>query len=99
MYRQVGGRRVAQGRIRDEKHQIDLYVWINRYEGRRPWRPSGLLPHEEPGRPFFVFGTDGGYALARTFFGVPEVPQPQVDPNASLPTLREMLLREALASK
>jgi hypothetical protein len=90
-YRNVAARRVAEGRIREEKHGIDLYVWINRYEGRHPWRPSGLLPHEEPGRPFLVFGTDAGYALARTFFGTPEVPKPQADPNASLPTLRSSL--------
>jgi hypothetical protein len=98
-YKNIAGRRVAEGRIREEKHSIDLYVWINRYEGRHPWRPSGLLPHEEPGKPFFVFGSDTGYALGRNVFGLPEVPKPETDPNAKLPTLSEMLLREALGIK
>jgi hypothetical protein len=98
-FRNLAGMRVAEGRIRDEKRLIDLYIWINRYEGRVPWRPSGLLPHEEPGKPFFVFGTDAGYALARRFFSVPECPKPEADPHADLPTLGEMLAREALNAK
>jgi hypothetical protein len=82
-------------RIRDETRQIDLYIWINRYEGRVPHRIDGLPlePHAEPNRPFFVFVSDAGYHLARSRFGVLEAPKPDVDPDATVPTLRELLLR------
>jgi hypothetical protein len=96
LYKNLAGRKVAEGRIRDEKHGIDLYLWINRYEGRRIWRPTGILPHEEAGKPFFLFASDAGYALARSLFNVPEVPKPERDPNEGIPTLPELLLREAL---
>jgi len=94
-YKNLAGRKVAMGRIRDEKHRIDLYIWINRYEGRHIWRPTGILPHEEAGKPFFLFASDAGYALARSLFGVPEVPKPEGDPNEGIPTLGELLQREA----
>jgi hypothetical protein len=92
------GMKVARGRIRDEKLQIDLYIWINRYEGRIPHRIDGLPlePHAEPNRPFFVFVSYAGYDLARSRFGVPEAQRPDVDPDAAVPTLRELLLRQAL---
>ena len=86
---------MRDNRIRDETRQIDLYIWINRYEGRVPHRIDGLPlePHAEPNRPFFVFVSDAGYHLARSRFGVLEAPKPDVDPDATVPTLRELLLR------
>ncbi len=35
-----------------------------------------LAPHEERDLPFFRFATDAGYAIARKFFGIPEIPKP-----------------------
>ena len=95
-YRNPSGMKIAEGRIRDEKRLIDLYVWINRYEGRTPHRVDGLPleTHAQRG-PFFTFSTDAGYGLARRFFGVPETQRPENDPDAELPNLREMLLRSA----
>jgi hypothetical protein len=96
-FKNVAARKVAQGLIRDEKWTIDLYIWINRYEGRYSFRSDGLPlpPHQELG-PFFAFASDAGYALARKFFRVPEVPKPEGDSARDVPTLREFLLREAL---
>ena len=96
-YRTTSGTRVAEGRIRDEKRDIDLYIWINRYAGRVHWRPSGLLPHEEPNVPFFFFGTDAGHALATAFFKI-EAPKREAAPEA-LPTLHEFLLNQALGKR
>jgi hypothetical protein len=95
-YKNPSGMKVAEGRIRDEKRLIDLYVWINRYEGRTPRRVDGLPlePHAQRG-PFFTFTSDAGYELARGFFKVPETPKPKNDPDADVPTLGEVLLREA----
>lgn len=90
------GMKIAQGRIREEKTLIDLYVWINRYEGRTSHRVDGqpLPTHQERG-PFFLFASDAGYGLARRFFNVPETPRPDSDPDAEVPTYHEMLLRQA----
>ena len=33
-YKSTAARRIANGRIRDEKLRIDLYIWLNRYEGK-----------------------------------------------------------------
>jgi hypothetical protein len=76
--------------------EIDLYVWINRYEGRFPRRVDGkpLEPHAEFG-PFFTCTGDIGYEIARRVFKVPETPKPTQDPDANIPTLRGLLLREA----
>jgi len=95
-HKNLAGMKVAQGRIREEKMQIDLYVWINRYEGRVHHRADGqpLAAHEQRG-PFFRCTSDAGYELARRHFGMPESPKPESDPDADVPTLREMLLREA----
>jgi hypothetical protein len=98
-HKNIAGRKVAEGRIRDEKAMIDLYIWINRYEGRHPWRPSGLKSHEELGRPFFIFATDAGYQLARKVFNAPETPRPSTDPGTAVPTLNEFLLREQHRAK
>jgi hypothetical protein len=54
--------KVAEGRIRDEKGMIDLYVWIDRVWGREPV-------------PVFRFVTDAGYELARHWFNAPQVPR------------------------
>ena len=70
----VSAETAAVQRIREDRWSIDLYVWINRYDGSRAWRPSGPAPHEEPG-PFFRFTTDAGYGLARKCFGAPEIPK------------------------
>jgi hypothetical protein len=96
-YRNPAGMRVAEGRIRDERLRIDLYVWINRYERRTPRRVDGeaLETHATRG-PFFTFTSDAGYDLARRFFKAPEVGKPESDPDAALPTLGELLLREAV---
>ena len=90
------GMKVANGRIREEKTSIDLYVWINRYEGRNSYRLDGqpLALHQERG-PFVWFTSEAGYALARTFFKVPETPKPETDPDEDVPTYQEMLLSEA----
>ena len=97
-HKNIAARKVAEGRIRDEKWTIDMYVWINRYDGRHSFRADGtpLAPHEEVG-PFLRFASDAGYALARKFFGIPEVPKPEPDAaTLNVGTLNEMLLREAL---
>jgi hypothetical protein len=88
--------KVARGTIRAEKYLIDLYVWINRYEGRIPYRLDGqpLEAHAQRG-PFLVYGTDPGYELARKFFNAPAAPKPENDPDDDVPTLGEMLLRQA----
>jgi hypothetical protein len=90
------GMKIAEGRIRDEKRLIDLYVWINRYELLTSFRADGspLAEHEKRG-PFFAFTSDAGYELARRFFKAPETPKPEGDPDADVPTYGEMLLREA----
>jgi hypothetical protein len=94
------GMKVAEGRIREEKRLLDLYVWINRYEGRTPRRLDGqpLATHEQRG-PFFSFTSDAGYELARRLFKAPETPKPEVDPDADVPTYMEMLLRDAGVGK
>jgi hypothetical protein len=92
-YTNTASAKIAQGRINEEKWTIDLYIWINRYEGRHLSRPSGLLPHEERG-PFFRLTSELGHELARKYFGAAEIPKPV---QAELPpTLGEALLREAL---
>jgi len=83
--------------IRDEKRLIDLYVWINRYKGlifSRRIDGQPLAGHEKRG-PFFVFTTDAGYGIARRFFKVPETPKPDIDHDADVPTLGELMLHEA----
>lgn len=99
-YKNGAARKVAEGLIRDEKWTIDLYIWINRCEGRHSSRVDGLPlpPHAEFG-PFFSFVSDAGYALARKFFGAPEVPKPAVDPSKGVPTLQAFLMREALGGE
>jgi hypothetical protein len=100
-FKNTAGMKVADGRIRDEKGVVDLYVWINRYEGRVPSRVDGqpLEPHAQPNRPMFVCTTQEGYELARAHFGVPETPKPTTDPDAGIPTLRELLLQEAAGKR
>jgi hypothetical protein len=95
-YKNPSAMKVARGTIRDEKYLIDLYVWINRYEGRIPYRLDGqpLEAHAQRG-PFFVFGSEGGHKLARKFFNAPETPRPENDPDDDVPNLGEMLLRQA----
>jgi hypothetical protein len=95
-FKNLSGMKIAQGRILNEKGSIDLYVWINRYDGRTPQRVDGqpLETHAQRG-PHFGFTSEAGYELARKFFKVPETPKPESDPDADVPTLQEMLLREA----
>jgi hypothetical protein len=95
-FKNLSGMRIAEGRIREEKTLIDLYVWINRYEGPSSCRLDGqpLATHEQLG-PFFAFTSDAGYGLARRFFDVPETPKPEGDPDADVPTYAEMLRRAA----
>jgi hypothetical protein len=77
-FKNIASRKVAEGLIREEKWTVDLYIWINRYEGRHSFRVDGqpLPSHAEFG-PFFSFASEAGYALARQFFGVPEVRSPR----------------------
>lgn len=98
-YKSTTGLRVAAGRIHVKKHEIDLYIWINRYDGGTLWRPTGLLAHEEPRKPFFVFATDAGYSLAKAFFHAPEVAKPETDPADELPTMHELLLAQAFGER
>jgi hypothetical protein len=95
-FKNLSGIKIAEGRIKDEKRAIDLYVWINRYEGRFSFRADGqpLASHEQRG-PFFRCTSDAGYELARRYFDMPEAPRPESDPDADVPTYHEMLLREA----
>jgi len=95
-FKNPSGMRIAQGRIKAEKLAIDLYVWINRYEGRTPHRVDGqpLEAHAQRG-PFFRCTSDAGYELGRRYFNMPEAPKPESVPDADVPTLQEMLLREA----
>jgi hypothetical protein len=95
-YKNPSAMKVARGTIREEKYLIDLYVWINRYEGRIPHRLDGqpLEVHAQRG-PFLVFVSDAGYELARKFFNAPETPRPENDPDDDVPNLGEMLLRQA----
>lgn len=64
-YRNAASMKIANGRIRDEKDRIDLYVWIDRWKG---------------GEPICRFTTPTGYDLARRFFGCPVVPIESDDP-------------------
>jgi hypothetical protein len=91
------GMKIADGRIRDEKRAIDLYVWINRYDGRSLHRADGLPlePHAQRG-PLFLCATDAGHELATTCFNVPITPKAESDPDADVPTLSELLRRQAL---
>jgi hypothetical protein len=61
--------KIANGRIREEKGMIDLYIWINRYGGQTLWGPSGPLSEAQRLGPFFRFTTEAGYQLARAYFG------------------------------
>lgn len=99
-FKNLSGMKIAQGRILTKKNDIDLYVWINRYEGRTSHRADGkpIEAHAQRG-PFFWCTNDVGYDLARKFFKVPATPKPESDPNADVPTLHEMLLREAGVKK
>ena len=99
-YKSTAARKIANGRIRDEKLRIDLYIWLNRYEGRYPHRSDGQpLPLHQQRDPLFVLASEAGHGLARTFFGAPETPKPDEDPDADLPTLTELLRREAYGTR
>jgi hypothetical protein len=99
-FKNLSGMKIAQGRIRDEKRRIDLYVWINRYERRTPRRVDGLpLPTHQQRGPFFWFTSDTGYELTRRFFKKGETPKAESDPDADVPTYAEMLFREAGITK
>jgi hypothetical protein len=95
-FKNTAAQKITRGRIRDEKLAIAMYIWINRYEGRHLHRVDGQpLPLHQQRGPFFRFTSDAGHDLAKTYFGVPDTPRPPADPNADVPTLNEMLMREA----
>ena len=95
-FRNLSGVKIAEGRIKDEKLAIDLYVWINRYERLFSFRSDRQpLPLQQQRGPFFGFMSNAGHELATRFFKVPETPKPEADPDADVPTLQEMLMREA----
>jgi hypothetical protein len=95
-FRSPTGMKIAEGRIREEKLAIDLYVWINRYDGRFPRRVDGLPlePHAERG-PHFACTSEVGHDLATTYFNLPPTPKPEKHPHADVPTLGELLHRQA----
>jgi hypothetical protein len=96
-FRNPTGMKIAQGRIREEKLSIDLYVWINRYEGRLPSRVDGLPlePHAQRG-PLFACTSEAGHNLGTTYFGLPATPKPETNPDADVPTLPELLRQQAM---
>jgi hypothetical protein len=96
-FRNVTGMKIAEGRIREEKRSIDLYVWINRYEGRLPHRMDGLPlePHAQRG-PLFACTTDVGDELATKYFDIPASPKPERNAEEDVPTLSELLRRQAM---
>lgn len=96
-FKNTTGMKVAQGRIREEKLAIDLYVWINRNGRRSLRRMDGLPlePHAQRG-PLFACTSDAGYELATQHFKVPPTQKPKRDPDADIPTLPERLRRHAM---
>ena len=95
-FKNLSGMRIAEGRIKDEKLQIDLYVWINRYEGRTHHRVDGQpLEAHARGGPFFACTSEAGHDLAVRYFRMTPTPKPTSDPDAEVPTYQEMLLRQA----
>ena len=96
-FKNTTGMKIAQGRIREEKRAIDLYVWINRYGGRALHRVDGLPlePHAQRG-PLFACTTDVGHELATKYFNVPPTPKPDGDPDADILTLPELLRWQAM---
>jgi hypothetical protein len=76
----------VQARVQEEKWDIDVYVWLNRYGGRARWNA-----HNQKLGPFYVYSNRVGQALALEFLGAPVEPEPEVPP----PTMRDALLREA----
>lgn len=76
----IASTRIAEGRIRDERWRIDLYVWIDRHlKGVRGTtipangKPTPFVGDEGPR---FRCTTESGYELARRFFGCPDMPKP-----------------------
>ena len=57
-YKNTVSAKVANGTIREEKWQIDLYVWIDRCRRLNPE---------------FRVSTETGLELARRFFGCPDI--------------------------
>jgi hypothetical protein len=74
----TASRSIAEGRIREEKWGIDLYVWLDRRYAHQPLVyvfPLGAEPYGERRTegPFLRCSTPAGYALARRFFDCPEL--------------------------
>ena len=55
-YANTSSAKIANGRIREEKKNIDLFIWMDRYKTRNP---------------VFRFATDTGHHLAQRFFRCP----------------------------
>lgn len=76
--RNVASRGIAEGRIRDEKGRIDLYIWIDRHYGLGT--DVLVLPTAEPARherrtlgPYFRCTTPQGEELVELYFQAPQV--------------------------
>lgn len=71
----TASKRIAEGRIRDERWLIDLYVWIEPPKRPRLVFPVGQPPvaleAEREATVFLRVASDGGLALASRFLGCP----------------------------
>lgn len=71
----TASKRIAEGRIREERWLIDLYVWIEPPKGPRMVFPVGPSPKtleaEREATVFLRVASDAGLALAHRFFGSP----------------------------
>jgi hypothetical protein len=74
-------KKVAAGSIRESKHAIDLYIWVDRvYQGGKTVRLLTTPPTEEyrDDAPQFLVTNEVGHQLAQRVFGMPPLPAQEV---------------------
>ena len=73
--------KIANGRIKGEKGQIDLYIWFDRHYGEgthvSSFQTSGVVHEVRTQGPYISLVTLAGYELARRYFGAPETEIPE----------------------